>query len=84
MTNSARTPAAERMQLHRERRRRGLGCFMIELRETGVGALIRGKKCVTIQRLRKIMVSPYMNFIVRVASSKTIEHCRLPATCNEA
>jgi hypothetical protein len=42
MTNNARTPAAERMRLHRERRRRGLRCLMIELRETDVDALIRG------------------------------------------
>jgi hypothetical protein len=33
-------PAAERMRLHRERRRRGLRCLMIELRETEVDALI--------------------------------------------
>jgi hypothetical protein len=42
MANNARTPAAERMRLHRERRRRGLRCLMIELRETEVDALIRG------------------------------------------
>ena len=42
MTNNARAPAAERMRLHRERRRRGLRCLMIELRETEVDALIRG------------------------------------------
>jgi hypothetical protein len=42
MTNNARTPAAERMRLHRARRRRGLHCLMIELRETDVDALIRG------------------------------------------
>jgi hypothetical protein len=42
MTNNARTPAAERMRLHRERRRSGLRCLMIELRETEVGALIGG------------------------------------------
>ena len=42
MTNSARTPAAERMRLHRERRRRGLRCLTIELHETEVDALIRG------------------------------------------
>ena len=42
MTNNARTPAAERMRLHRDRRRRGLRCLMIELRETDVDALIRG------------------------------------------
>jgi len=37
-----RSPAAERMRLHRERRRRGLRCLTIELRETEVDALIRG------------------------------------------
>ena len=35
------SPAAERMRLHRERRRRGLRCLMIELRETEIDALIR-------------------------------------------
>jgi hypothetical protein len=35
------TSAAERMRLHRERRRHGLRCLMIELRETEIDALIR-------------------------------------------
>jgi hypothetical protein len=39
MTRSA--AAAERMRLHRERRRQGLRCLMIELRETEIDALIR-------------------------------------------
>jgi hypothetical protein len=34
------TPAAERMRRHRERRREGLRCFVIELRETEIDALI--------------------------------------------
>ena len=38
MTRSA---AAERMRLHRERRRQGLRCVTIELRETEIDALIR-------------------------------------------
>jgi hypothetical protein len=42
MTHNARTSAAQRMRLHRDRRRRGLRCLMIELRETDVDALIRG------------------------------------------
>ena len=42
MTNNARSLAAERMRLHRARRRRGLRCLMIELRETDVDALICG------------------------------------------
>ena len=36
----ARSPAAERMRRHRERRRDGLRCLTIELRETEVDALI--------------------------------------------
>jgi hypothetical protein len=36
-----RSPAAERMRRHRQRRRDGLRCFMIELRETEIDALIR-------------------------------------------
>jgi hypothetical protein len=35
------SPAAERMRAHRERRRQGLRCLMIELRETEIDALIR-------------------------------------------
>src|SRR5262249_40255949 len=38
---ASRSPAAERMRLHRQRRRNGLRCFMIELRETEIDALIR-------------------------------------------
>jgi len=43
MINSlfSHSSAAERMRLHRERRRRGLRCLMIQLRETDVDALIR-------------------------------------------
>jgi hypothetical protein len=35
------SPAAERMRRHRERRRDGLRCLIIELRETEIDALIR-------------------------------------------
>jgi hypothetical protein len=38
MTRSA---AAERMRAHRQRRRDGLRCLMIELRETEIDVLIR-------------------------------------------
>jgi hypothetical protein len=37
----ARSPAAERMRLHRERRRNGMRCLTIELRETEIDTLIR-------------------------------------------
>jgi hypothetical protein len=36
-----RSAAAERMRLRRERRRQGLRCLMIQLRETEVDVLIR-------------------------------------------
>ena len=36
-----RSSAAERMRRHRERRRDGLRCLTIELRETEIEALIR-------------------------------------------
>ena len=37
------SPAAERMRAHRQRRRDGLRCLTIELRETEVDALIEMK-----------------------------------------
>ena len=40
-TEPNRSAAAERMRLHRERRRDGLRCLMIELRETEIDALVR-------------------------------------------
>jgi hypothetical protein len=48
MTTNAPTAAltaAERMRAHRQRRRDGLRCLIIELRETEIDALI-GKKAV--------------------------------------
>jgi hypothetical protein len=38
---AARSAAAERMRLHRERRRKGLRCLTIEFRETEIDALVR-------------------------------------------
>jgi len=38
---ATRSAAAERMRRHRERRRDGLRCMTIELRETEIDALIR-------------------------------------------
>jgi len=37
---ATRSAAAERMRRHRERRRKGLRCLMIQLRETEIDALI--------------------------------------------
>jgi hypothetical protein len=36
-----RSPAAERMRAHRQRKKSGMRCLMIELRETEIDALIR-------------------------------------------
>jgi hypothetical protein len=38
---AARSPAAERMRLHRQRRRMDLRCIVVELRETEVDELVR-------------------------------------------
>ena len=40
MQDSKRPSAAERMRRHRQRRRDGLRCLLIELRETEIDALI--------------------------------------------
>ena len=40
---AARSPAAERMRRHRQRRQDGLRCLIIELRETEIDELVRRK-----------------------------------------
>jgi hypothetical protein len=40
-TKPTPSATAERMRLHRERRRKGLRCLMIDLRETEIDALVR-------------------------------------------
>jgi hypothetical protein len=37
----ARSAAAERMRLHRERRRKGLRCVTVELRDSEIDTLVR-------------------------------------------
>ena len=44
-TSPARSAAAERMRAHRQRRRDGLRCLIIEIRDSEINALI-GKKTV--------------------------------------
>jgi hypothetical protein len=41
--NSRPSAAAERMRRHRERRRDGLRCVVVELRETEIDELVRRK-----------------------------------------
>jgi hypothetical protein len=38
---TGRSPVASRMRLHRQRRRMGLRCIVIELRATEIGELVR-------------------------------------------
>ena len=58
-TNAPAAPsaAAQRMRLHRERRRHGLRCLTIELRETEIDALIRRGSLNTEMRNDPIAVS---------------------------
>jgi hypothetical protein len=37
----SRSPAAERMRLHRERKKNGMRCLTIELRETEIHSLVK-------------------------------------------
>jgi hypothetical protein len=55
------SPAAERMRAHRQRRREGLRCLTIELRETEINALARNGFLKTDARndLRSIEVALY-------------------------
>jgi hypothetical protein len=55
------SPAAERMRRHRERRREGLRCLTIELRETEIDALARNGFLKTDARndLRSIEMALY-------------------------
>ena len=41
MTNASPSPAAERMRRHRERRRDGMRCLLVELTDTEIDALVR-------------------------------------------
>ncbi len=41
MTTVNPSPAAERMRRHRERRRDGMRCLRVELRDTEIAALVR-------------------------------------------
>jgi hypothetical protein len=41
MTDATPSPGAQRMRLHRKRRKAGLRCLTVELRESEIVALIR-------------------------------------------
>ena len=41
MMTASPTPAAERMRRHRERRRDGMRCLWLELRDTEIDALVQ-------------------------------------------
>ena len=70
--NTATTcsPAALRMRRHRERRRDGLRCMTIELRETEVTALIRkGFLNEEARNNRRAVVGAFYGFLDRTLDS---------------
>ena len=71
-TEPARSAAAERMRLHRERRRKGLRCLTIELRVTEIDALVRNGflKADARNDLRSIEMALY-EFFERTLGLKT-------------
>jgi hypothetical protein len=61
---AAPSAAAERMRRHRQRRRDDLRCFMIELRETEIDALIRNGLLAAANRHDSVQ-SPLYAFLDR-------------------
>jgi hypothetical protein len=49
-TDGAQSPGAVRMVRHRRRRKDGLRCLTIELRETEIDALVRGERLAKDRR----------------------------------
>jgi hypothetical protein len=47
----SRSPGAERMRRHRDRRQKGLRCVRIELREAEIDALVRRRRLAPGSRL---------------------------------
>jgi hypothetical protein len=66
---ATRSAAAERMRRHRDRRRNGLRCLIVELRETEIDALARNGFLKTDARndLRSIEMALY-EFLERALS----------------
>jgi hypothetical protein len=64
MTAPSSTPAAERMRRHRERRRDGLRCVRIELRETEIDALIsKGLLKPETRHDRNVIIEAFYEFL---------------------
>ena len=64
MTTTNPIPAAERMRRHRERRRDGLRCLWIQLRETEIDALIRKELLKAEMRHdRNAITAAFYNFL---------------------
>jgi hypothetical protein len=60
----ARSAAAERMRRCRERRRDGLRCFNVELRETEIDALVRKRLLQSDMRNnRNAVLKAFYNFL---------------------
>jgi hypothetical protein len=69
--------AAERMRLHRERRRKGLRCLSIELRESEIVALVRrGLLTAEMQNQPGAIVAALYKFLDRTLNDRT--HLSVP------
>ena len=70
LVKRAPSEAALRMRRHRERRRDGLRCMMIELRETEVTALIRkGFLTEAARNDRRAVIGAFYGFLDRALDS---------------
>ncbi len=68
-----RSPAAERMRLYRKRRRRGVICMRIELRETVIDGLIEKRFLQQIQRQDPdAIVSAVQDVLFQVLNDPTL------------
>ncbi len=55
-TKVARTRAAERMRRYRQRRRAGLRCYELELRESEIDALVRRDLLLASERTNRVAI----------------------------
>ena len=70
LAQAAPSAAALRMRRHRERRRDGLRCMTIELRETEIDALIRkGLLKDDARNNRRAVISAFYGFLDRTLDS---------------
>jgi|SRR6516162_8502838 hypothetical protein len=64
--NNPPTAAAERMRAHRERRRLGLRCLMIQLRETEIDTLIRKPNRTFGRKSTRCLCAPVPGVVAKI------------------